>query len=502
MSDKRLKYVEDYPQIYSKSLERDHIEEAATLLSGKFDYFYSHLLISETITMMIKKNFAAFYSGTPESLHVTPDILNITVDDIGSYGLFFDTKYFRLPSFFAFRKVLKIKVNSRDAGYYFPEHNILLATDWVHDINSINVLKKIADKLPFEKVPVDPKSKFKITIGADPEFELTNKNSVIYAGEIIENPNGTIGLDGARWQVELRPTESTDIDQFVKNFKDLLQKFHEVYRPYRLSCLGNVYPLGGHIHIGAPFSKDFIKILDNWIGIKVIDLSGEARLGYKKLSAFELKLWGFEYRTPPSAIFHNEKVLKAVLKIIKTLAEEFYFGEGVLLEPTEEEIKRLGLEKEFRILDNFVKSYRKMQKDILVSWGIARSLPFEVSVVFRDDWAPATQSYFRERLVSCINQKQIKKLLKKNNISKIIIYGFREDRGLVCDFDSEVFQKIDFVYPVYYDQIAFGLPYRFRMKESLDDNDKAVIDKVIDEIINEIIKKLKGGKDVRDNVQP
>lgn len=167
-----------------------------------------------------------------------------------------------------------------------------------------------------------------ITIGADPEFQvmykMENRLSVIRADEAMRFPRAhtsKIGLDGCTAVLEIRPDPSDDIDTEIENIRPLI-----AHCPLINSC-GDVYAIGGHLHAGYGFMytppQSLLSLLDVFLGIPTVLLSGAARGGYAKLSAYERKQHGFEYRTPPAAIFRNPEICKLSMKIFKNVCERF-----------------------------------------------------------------------------------------------------------------------------------------------------------------------------------
>ncbi len=161
-----------------------------------------------------------------------------------------------------------------------------------------------------------------------------------------------IGIDGAREVIELRPNYSNNINTFINNFKQLLLSLRNLN--VDLSFLGNRFPIGAHIHISSKklnnlisfinpklyylyditssyynvfdisflrrLYKYFINLIDNKIGMFIV-LSGKAR---KESSYYVRNAYRFnddfgtvEYRTLPSIIFSNKKLLKIILKLCK-----------------------------------------------------------------------------------------------------------------------------------------------------------------------------------------
>jgi hypothetical protein len=345
-------------------------------------------------------------------------------------------------------------------------------------------LKKIFKKRSAKK----PQIKVSLCFGADPEFELTYRGKVVSASGVIDGGTSSyeeIGRDGAGSQVEIRPAPSGNIERFVRNFRKILVKFAREYPGYSLIAQGDVFPLGGHIHLSVPPNGDILKLLDNWIGKWTINLSGYARGSYKKMSAYETKPWGFEYRTPPAAIFLRPEVLSSVLRIIKAVIMAYFSREGVALEPCDEEIDRLNIRAEWQILQEFIANYLTIDKDVLKNWRVRRYRPKpRVDIFFYDDWSSDIRIFVRLKLAEKINK--VANRLNKKGIYRLILFGFKEARGNVCNFKSQIFEYIDFVYTSDKRERAFGLPYSVRVGE-LTEELKEKWMRIIDEIVMNLL---------------
>lgn len=293
-----------------------------------------------------------------------------------------------------------------------------------------------------------------ITLGCDPEFEeLTGtKEYRPIPTTIGGEENGPIGRDGAGFQVELRPSASTTPIGVIKNLRKLIE---EVNLP--LSTRGDKYPLGGHIHIGIPNDvddetiEDIVKVLDRFIGKKVLPLSGEARGDYEVLGAYELKPWGFEYRTPPAAVFYHPAMGEITLKLVKNLVEKFLLGQIKEKEYVgyEDYILQGGLTPgEIRCWCNLMCQY-KLNPPVYINklWGAEPSL-----LVFRDEWD--------ERV------KELVKTLLGDIQGRLILYGLAASRGrVVAGIELPGYETID--HPIEDCGVAVvGVPYNLRVPQN------------------------------------
>jgi hypothetical protein len=410
--------------------------------------------------------------------------------------IFFDVRSVSFPiELYKPQKVFYIKVNGRVAGVYFCQDRVLVASDWTHNASCIIMLKELLpelSKILKKKGKRSPRIISKISFGADPEFELVDRRTrcIVPASEVIvggTSVNDKIGIDGSGSQVELRPDPSRSINKFILNVKNVLKEFANSYPYYSLSVLGDRYPLGGHIHLSIPAYDWVLRLLDNWVGSRVIDLSGEARGSYKRLGAYEMKPWGFEYRTPPAAIFLKPDVLKAVLTIMKRVLTA-YFNGGVALYPVEEEVKRLGIERDWEVLNKFVSEYKELDKDVLKQWKILVRVKPRLELSFSDDWRGDVRDFVRDLFFKKISKRLVKKLNSKG-IYRVVFFGFRKERGEVCNFDSLVFRKIDFSYSVS-GGVAFGFPWVVRMPIEFGEELKEKWERVMDEVVVELKKKV------------
>jgi hypothetical protein len=149
MEAKRVRYIRvEKDRIVSGESER--IVEGAQILGRFFFYFHNHLPSS-----VLKRDSAYFYCGLPSTnsliKHKVKDI-NISVSDVQIPDVFYDYRGYNIDvSVLPPQDVYKIFVNQRIAGYYFVKSNILLATDWTHNLETISVLRMIVDSLPFKE---------------------------------------------------------------------------------------------------------------------------------------------------------------------------------------------------------------------------------------------------------------------------------------------------------------------------------------------------------------
>jgi hypothetical protein len=179
-----------------------------------------------------------------------------------------------------------------------------------------------------------------VLLGGDPEFEVVD----LEEGEIIpayrvdvfdeggDSPSSKVGTDGNDSIAELRPDPCRTPEGYVREIRSILKFIRKEVPWIDLSVEGNTYPLGGHIHVGAheelarrvlkEKARVFIEALDDFVGKVLLPTSGAARGRYAVLSAYEIKPYGWEYRTPPASIYGDLEVLRITYKLVKGLVEK------------------------------------------------------------------------------------------------------------------------------------------------------------------------------------
>ncbi|WP_211230125.1 putative amidoligase domain-containing protein, partial [Desulfovirgula thermocuniculi] len=285
-----------------------------------------------------------------------------------------------------------VYVNDRFAGLYLPRLRSLYATDWSHNWKSVQLARKVIPRLAsaLGLKPLTEAEKRKalrefatstlsknsrVTVGGDPEFEMWRGNTLVSADDYLDMGD-SIGTDGARNQVELRPAPGTP-SQVVRSLRELIKEFAKRFPKYDLDAAGHKYPCGGHIHIGGIPDREppgeLLELLDDFIGKPSLPLSGEARGDYRRLSAWEDKPWGFEYRTPPAAVFSNPRVARTVLKLARNLVTKFYSGRALEYNdpPGVEDYIRVGglTEREAAYLVEFFRQGVPRSLRIRAAWG-------------------------------------------------------------------------------------------------------------------------------------
>lgn len=314
---------------------------------------------------------------------------------------------------------IRILVSGRFAGHYLPTINTLVLTDWTHDNACLQVFNalwpQLIEKLHL-KIP-DESARFKtvseVTVGCDPEFELFDRyGDVVTADEIVDyDCESQIGTDGSGDQIEFRPTPGNPI-KVTQNFKKLVREFKEdLGNRFDLTDRGDCYPLGGHIHVGIGFrmtpDSNLLTLLDDFVGEPSMKLSGDARKEYRRLGAYRPQPHGFEYRTPPAALFQNPAITCITLRLVGNLAKNYLNGEVFEYDSgklTLEDYMKYGIltKNQAKYFMKFCGNGYKPAQSIVVSWKVAKEQIVKRSniptVVFQNTWDP----YVKEVLTTGI----------------------------------------------------------------------------------------------------
>jgi len=169
--------------------------------------------------------------------------------------------------------------------------------------------------------------KYEITLGGDPEFEAVMDGEVFpaYLFPIFGGLKAPIGADGS--VAEIRPYPTPSPEQYVKDFLSLVGKVGK--EGILLSVKGDVFPLGGHIHVGSynryivdvlkDKVEEFVFVLDDFVGRVLLPTSGKARGECARLGLYELKDYGWEYKTLPSSFYADLEMVRIVYKLVKGL---------------------------------------------------------------------------------------------------------------------------------------------------------------------------------------
>jgi hypothetical protein len=318
---------------------------------------------------------------------------------------------------------------------------------------------------------------FTLTLGGDPEFEVYEDGALVPAVSVPIFKRGAfrgpIGLDGAEHIAELRPDYAYSEEEYVENFLALAKRVKEC--GVLLSVQGDYYPLGGHIHVGSPNpfvaralkegAKAFIEALDDFVGRVLLPTSGKARGEYKCLGAYELKEYGWEYKTPPASYYADLEMVRIVFKLTKGLVETL-LKEGELTYETLED-GRAKPEEYYRFLtpqetEYFLSFPQKWARREIVPFVPMGELP-AVLINFVGGWLESQMRVFKEAL---------KELPVKRPV-KLVLYGVSRRLGdvFVLPTAPEEWRMREIPETLFVEgalpEIWVGVPYRFRVREEI-----------------------------------
>jgi hypothetical protein len=383
-------------------------------------------------------------------------------------------------------------MNGKHIGYLLPDINVLYVCDLTHTLLGVDLLWKIIEALHSQGLLEEVNTVNEhyeipeITLGADPEFELMANGCAVDLRSDEDNGDVSayfrdekLGVDGSGHQVELRPDPADSPKQFVENMRSIFSSM--VPKEDVFSVGGRYFPLGGHIHIGVghPIDppKNLITLFDYFIGQPTLKLSGEARGQYCRLGQYRTQPHGFEYRTPPSAIFGHPTMTLVTMKLAQQIMQLYFkrhsFWVNPTGEPSVEELMQVGLTegeasyyldyiKKFKEQDPYkynIASYwdnKKFKKTVPKVKKAAPNLPPNFNIQFSDDWEPV----IRIRLTEAVRS-----IRTTRRSVPVRFFGLAEQRGLVCcGLDIRGFSATPYPQggnPQYL--LLAGLPFAFRM---------------------------------------
>jgi bifunctional DNA-binding transcriptional regulator/antitoxin component of YhaV-PrlF toxin-antitoxin module len=328
------------------------------------------------------------------------------------------------------------------------------------------------------------KNESDITIGADPELLVMDKNTseLIPASYLIKD-EGEIGLDSRTLEggklvlpvLELRPSYSTNpIDVYnsiEKLFKELEDKFSfQNIGLYAGSAPHYHYWIGGHIHFGIKSSSKLIRALDNYLNLPLLMISQtttarQRNRTYGFLGNYRNKdHGGFEYCSLGSWLI-SPQITLGVLCLAKVVVSEFYYLKDIYI------VNHLDSRAYYSVNKNYftdkvkniinqirsTKSYGLYKKDIDVIFRmIERHETWDETIDIKSSWglSDGHQSYsFNQQIYI---PKEIRKkydiALKQpiqievgKSVIEVNVYqkddSSHEKEGLVS-FSNDVHQKL------------------------------------------------------------
>jgi hypothetical protein len=293
-----------------------------------------------------------------------------------------------------------------------------------------------------------------ILLGADSEWEVWDPDwrGVVRpeSADCFDNDDfGEVGIDGSGDVLEARPKPTDNPEELYWRIRTLILEWE--HRTQKRACLsGHDYPIGAHIHVGAPkgyqlegnFQK-FVEAVDRRIGF-LLKLSGKARGEYRKRRAWRSKSHGLEYRTLPSAVLAFEELAIWAIRVIRAIAK----GEAPpRWDPTVRNLFDQVLEA---VRSGYPFSFELEDLEIFVA---------RPKLTLQDDWAREWHMWASE-----LNSSG-------RVLQNALLFGFAENRGDVTNDDViaqvQGWRLIDYDHPSSI-RPAIGLPRRVRMAWDAD----------------------------------
>lgn len=386
---------------------------------------------------------------------------------------------------------IRFKNNIGVIAFYFTGRNTFVMCDTTHYLNddieeAMNFMldyvisKGYCLKINKEKEEEKPPKllsipNVEITLGADPEFEVRLDGDIVRADEIEEfwsdddgeSDEKEWGLDGASTVAEARPAPALTPREAVANMRELFSRVTH----HDLSVDGAMYSSGGHIHIGGVdfddvVDKGLLKLLDSQIGLPTRSMNGRVRKNhsnYGRLSDYETKSYGFEYRTPPAGIFYSPRMLELCYKIAKNTAHKWYSGTVDFLYDTVEENLKVWsdfTDEEIEEYFTLISEFEKVRDcNVVAAWvdpSIIKQYVkyYPVIVSFSDDYG-----YY----VTTFIKKELAELKTVNKRIRVSMFGLAASRGdnICSGCDIEGLTRIE----LNTNENAIGLSRNIRLTE-------------------------------------
>jgi hypothetical protein len=388
----------------------------------------------------------------------------------------------------AFRIILPIEVGRKTLNltiaYYAPQIKSLFTTNWTGSQLALEFVEDVIKDELVEKLHLSKTVKrirllqpLPIKLGCDPEFEIMTAGKEIVEARIFNDLSGTygkIGKDASGLQLEFRPNPGSP-DDVVAELETLFEQYYRNHATTSLCVSGHTHPLGGHIHVGIDRyvrpTSELLSLLDDFVGVPTVSLSGRARGTYKQLSYYESKNWGFEYRTPPAIIFYNPTLTRIVLKLIRNLVDRYINVKKDIVynKPiTQDDLVNIGelTENEARYYTSKLAHLRTLigtGSVIEARWGKNVDKKDEKFIItFSDDWLEIIRTNFTTELQQTVGTQKINKSVIIN------FFGFKTERGLVSNIKIERMELISDKQVIGNDGvIRIGLPFSFRNDVSI-----------------------------------
>ncbi len=387
----------------------------------------------------------------------------------------------------------------REKGYllaaYNAEHNILAVPNMfmgrIAEIAAtigelVELLRRHGVPIPRKPVPrgrgVVSFPEAKITLGADPEFELVLRGRIVSAHRVLSRvvplPWGEIGLDGAGDQVEIRP-DPGDPKELVLNAGRLILAIPKIVGGYP-STMSEYYPVGGHVHIGfsepddvIPYASQIVEAIDGEMGGFFQELSSKLRLerGYGYRGDWREQPWGIEYRTPPACIWAHPEAALAFLQAIAHITRRMLAGGH--WNPSRDRFWKANLLPKVRRAVMLLKKYEGR-----LHWAAWKKWVGDVDItanvhVQLSDGAEVDDEFLND----------LKLMLVRLGLPTIRVIPLRRSRG---DYASNVegYGAMEEGFTPFYPDLVLALSWRFRNDPAFRREELPKLEEAIARILN------------------
>ena len=312
--------------------------------------------------------------------------------------------------------------SDKEIGWYNRHANVLWISDVTHHPESVKVLfDKILKAIRQLQVTGKVTNIVDFTIGADPEFEVVNKDGTIFNASSIFRDRD-VGHDGHAETGEIRPEPANRPLKLVRNVKRLMWKvgLHpDLPDDAKIFAGGGTKTnTGGHIHFGLPrLSPQLQDLLFDMVAEPTQKYQGELRngcSGFRKTGGDTCRQAdchsGVEWRPLPSWIV-SEDIASAVVTTTYAIVKSFYV-KPITKPITKETYRSLHFYPIYKdYIERFIKLFIDGEvgelsgKDVRSGWSMKRRKPqFNVKISSQTDWI--------RRFFKPINCKQLRKSVR------------------------------------------------------------------------------------------
>lgn len=288
--------------------------------------------------------------------------------------------------------VYRDTITKEEIGWYNVRANILWMTDIVHfDNRLIRLLQPVLEGIREFRDTGKIKGVRKLTIGADPEFEIVDEDNRLIPAHDLWGMTGEIGCDGHTSTGELRPKPAETPLALVRNIRRLIRKLasHPKIPPNaKIQAGGGIHiTTGGHIHFSVkkmtPAMKEALHYL---IGDAVIPHQGGQRVNLTNTTdrggsdAVREKEHGTEWRSLPSWLV-SEDMCTAIIVVSYCIMKDCVNGNFRTQDDKAACLRKLSTYSIYsKYVEKFIEMFYTNTKkiklegvDVIPNWGFQKS---------------------------------------------------------------------------------------------------------------------------------